>query len=125
MACISCGVITRAWVWRNSSLCDNAIYGFPGGNWSDSCLFLLIAGLYRQRYAIPHCGIAQILSGRIGLELEFLAQIEPAHVGIVDDVLGPALHQHFTGINNIGAVGDIQALVRHLTNRGIGALITD
>ena len=31
---------------------------------------------------------------------------------------------HFAGIDPI-AVGDIQALVRHLTNRGIGVLITD
>src|ERR1700693_2508689 len=104
MACISCGVITSACDWRNSSLCDNAI-GFPGGNWSDSCLFLFIAGLFRQRYAIPHCGIAQILCGKCGLELEFLAQIKSAHVGVIDDVVGPALHQHRAGINNIRAVG--------------------
>jgi isopenicillin N synthase-like dioxygenase len=26
------------------------------------------------------------------LEPEFLAQIEPAHVGIGDDIVGPALH---------------------------------
>ena len=34
------------------------------------------------------------------------------------------LDEHFAGIDPI-AVGDIQALVRHLTNRGIGVLITD
>jgi lipopolysaccharide export system ATP-binding protein len=34
------------------------------------------------------------------------------------------LDEPFAGIDPI-AVGDIQALVRHLTNRGIGVLITD
>ncbi|MFZ1065909.1 MAG: hypothetical protein WAN42_10430, partial [Pseudolabrys sp.] len=44
---------------------------------------------------------------------------------IVHDVVGTTLHQHLARINDVGAVGDIQALVRHLTNRGIGVLITD
>jgi lipopolysaccharide export system ATP-binding protein len=34
------------------------------------------------------------------------------------------LDEPFAGIDPI-AVGDIQALVRHLTNRGIGVLVTD
>ena len=34
------------------------------------------------------------------------------------------LDEPFAGIDPI-AVGDLQALVRHLTNRGIGVLITD
>ena len=34
------------------------------------------------------------------------------------------LDEPFAGIDPI-AVGDIQTLVRHLTNRGIGVLITD
>src|ERR1700750_1131962 len=34
------------------------------------------------------------------------------------------LHEPFTGVDPI-AVGDIQALVRHLTSLGIGVLITD
>ncbi len=36
MACISCGVITSAWLWRICRRCDSAM--FPTDYWSGSCL---------------------------------------------------------------------------------------
>src|SRR6202008_3610969 len=37
---------------------------------------------------------------------EFFAQIEATHIGIVHDLVGAALGQDFTGIDDIGAVGE-------------------
>src|SRR5690349_5227934 len=117
MACISCGVITRAWLWRNSSRCDKAIASVPDGNWSDSCLAKATPVRPGWRYAIPQCGSAQgngkcrrrpeIRQGGGGgrLEPEFLAQVEPPHIGIVHDVVRPPLHQHLARIDDVGAVG--------------------
>src|ERR1700694_1687910 len=45
-----------------------------------------------------------------GLEPECLAEIEPADVRIVDDVIGAALHQDLARINDIGTVGQPQRL---------------
>jgi hypothetical protein len=39
IACISCGVITSDWDWRNSNLCVSAMMARTiRENWSDSCL---------------------------------------------------------------------------------------
>ena len=59
-----------------------------------------------------------------GLEAEFLAKVKAAYIRVVDDLVRTAFCQDLAGIDPI-AVGDIQDLVRHLTNRGIGVLITD
>jgi len=44
------------------------------------------------------------------LQLELFAEIEPPHVGIVDDIGRPALHQNFAGINDIGSIGQAERL---------------
>ena len=81
------------------------------------------------------------------LKPEFLAKVKTAYIRIVDDLFRTAFGQDLPGIDDVGAVGqaerfphimvgnqhadapiavgDIQDLVRHLTNRGIGVLITD
>jgi hypothetical protein len=39
IACISCGVITSDWDWRNSNLCVSAMKARTvPESWSDSCL---------------------------------------------------------------------------------------
>src|SRR5690349_16591856 len=103
MACISCGVITSAWVWRNSSRCESAM-PFPAETG-----LILASRAYtsfgrfqeiRYRSAKLH-GISRSkrrgepvrFARDEGLEAEFLAQIEPPHIGVVHDVVGPALHQ--------------------------------
>src|SRR5205823_4228700 len=44
------------------------------------------------------------------LQPEFLAEIEPAHVGIGDDLLGAALGENLSSIDDIGAVGEAERL---------------
>src|SRR6185312_16835480 len=102
MACINCGVITSAWDWRNSSRCESAIK-CTGENWSDSCLFIPDFCRRRPQFLLRRCTNYEQGGGkRFGLQPEFLAEIEPADIGVVDDVVGAALHQHFAGIDDVG-----------------------
>ncbi len=41
---------------------------------------------------------------------KFFAQIELAHLGVVHDVIAPALHQDLAGIDDIGAIGQGEGL---------------
>ncbi len=44
------------------------------------------------------------------LDPEVLAEIKPAHFGIVDDVVLAALHQDLAGIDDVGPVGQSEGL---------------
>src|SRR5262245_26384401 len=109
MACISCGVITSPWAWRSSSLCESAIRS-P----EELVRFLLlIAGHLHERYAIEQRDPAELraaMNYARYLQLEFLAQIETAHIGVVHDVVGAAFHQDLAGVNDVGAVSKPQRL---------------
>src|SRR5262249_43618156 len=126
MACISCGVITSPWVWRSSSLCESAIRS-P----AELVRFLLlIAGHLHGRYVIEQWGLAELRAltnyARY-LQLEFLAQVESAHIGIVHDVVGAALHQNLAGVNDVSTVSKPQRLAHIMvcdqhTNPAIGQM---
>ena len=45
-----------------------------------------------------------------GLEAEFLAKVKPAYIGIINDLLRASLSQDFTGIDDIGAIGQAERL---------------
>src|SRR5258708_2469555 len=78
MACISCGVITSAWLWRNSSRCESAML---------------------------RCNIGPVLA------YPFLRVLYTCSFYVVsDDVLGIALAQHLTRIDDVGAVGKTKGL---------------
>src|SRR6187549_3524250 len=106
MACISCGVITSAWLCRNSSLCVSAML---------RCNIGPVLALTESSAAV-HRGHANLGGGvnnplpQHWLHPEFLAQIQPAHFGVVDDVVGVALAQHLTRVDDVGAVGQAERL---------------
>src|SRR5579872_5351580 len=105
MACINCGVITSACVWRNSSRCDRAIR-FPA-NWSDSCLVISGSRVDPVRQSMGICCPRSKHASRPehALQTELVTEIEPPHVGIVNDVVGAALHQDLSRVDNVGTVG--------------------
>src|SRR4051794_9215617 len=43
-------------------------------------------------------------------QAEFLAEIKPANVRIVDDVVGATFHQHFPGVDDVGAISEAKCL---------------
>src|SRR5206468_1800338 len=53
-----------------------------------------------KRLVIPD-GVASRARRQPRLHPEFLTEIEPADLGVVDDVLGAALHQHFARIDDV------------------------
>src|SRR5215510_16264360 len=134
MACISCGVITSAWLWRISSLWVSAISVLAGRS-----------GLARSQQVSSPAGSASIgpilaypvlgpvytrsmgerqkrrrhtrIAGRTPaagpswenpLHTEFLAEIEAADLRVVDDVVLAPLHQDLSGIDDVGAVGEVE-----------------
>src|SRR5262245_25933862 len=134
MACINCGVITSAWLWRISSRWVSAMSVLGGRS-----------GLARSQQASSPTGSASIgpilayrvlgpvytrskgerhkrrrytsgENGRSGavlknpLHAEFLAEIEAADLGVVDDVVLAPLHQDLSGIDDVGAVGEVERL---------------
>src|ERR687898_2278242 len=94
MACISCGVITRAWLWRSWRRWVTAIRALE--------LVQFLLG------SIPAWGGRSDPFWRFCLKLESLPQVEPADVRVIYDVVGAALHQHLAGINDVGPVGQAQ-----------------
>src|SRR6478752_6895560 len=113
MACISCGVITRAWLWRNSKRCESAIQACPAG-WSDSCL----AYTSFAEWSLCDSALRKCAAGRHrqrvlkfwanALHPKFFAEVEAAHVGIIDDLVGRALHQNLARVNDVGTVGQAE-----------------
>src|SRR3954447_22395158 len=113
MACISCGVITRAWLWRNSRRCERAI-----ASRLVRFLLSLIPAWRLRAYAIPQrgnapklCVISRCLKfgqEHFDLHPEFFAEIQPADVRIADDLVRAALHQHLARIDDVGAVGEAE-----------------
>src|SRR5262249_21059545 len=53
---------------------------------------------------------ARTTTGLTPLHAEFLAQVEPADVRVVDDIVSPALHQDLARVDDIGAVGEAERL---------------
>ncbi len=41
-------------------------------------------------------------------EAEVVSEIEATNIGIVDDLVGPTMCQHFACMNNVGAVDETQ-----------------
>src|SRR5262249_61405697 len=96
MACISCGVITSAWVWRSSSFCVSAMVredrcpptsGFETYYRQEFRLSLLSRRSARRNASAPQPRSRPELAG---LEAEFLASVLPPHLGVGDDVLAAA-----------------------------------
>src|SRR5579863_870809 len=99
MACISCGVITSAWLWRSRSFWVSAIDCCL--SWSGFCLSGFLAAVY------PTYGwrLKTSISAKcLPLHAEFLAEIKAPHVGVIDDVVRRPLHQHFARVDDVGAV---------------------
>src|SRR5215210_5380236 len=109
MACISCGVITSAWLCRNSSLCVSAMLRCNIGP--------VLAYIVPNRLYTP-CLAAVLTTPCLTkcpvfghpLHAEFFAEIEPADLGVVDDVVGGAFAQHLARIDDVGAVGEAKRL---------------
>src|SRR6185312_7528735 len=78
--------------------------------WSDSCFLIVYNKLLTMHCSYCSAMCTNIVHDRACLEPEFLAQIESAHIGVVDDVVGATLHQHFPRIDDVGAVGQAQRL---------------
>src|SRR6266700_5041958 len=102
MACISCGVITSAWLWRNSSRCESAMLR--------SIIRLVLAypflgQLYTHSFYVVSDDVNSGSNLVSRLHPELFTEIQPPHFRVVDDVLGIALAQHFTRIDDVGAVG--------------------
>src|SRR5260221_292483 len=49
-----------------------------------------------------------LTSAKKGLEAEFLAKVKTAYIRIVDDLVRTALCQDFSGIDDIGAIGQAE-----------------
>src|SRR5688572_23575170 len=99
MACISCGVITRAWLCRISSRCESAIDRLI----PELVRFLLVPtwnNAFLDPCTLPNRRIdrngeegerapqerrARTLN-RSSLQPEFFTQVEPAHIRVVDDL---------------------------------------
>src|SRR5206468_7401911 len=95
IACISCGVMTSDCDCRNSNLCVSAMKQEPiPKSWSDFCL------------SYSQTDVHGLTNGKKGLEAEFLAKVKPANVGIGVDLIRAPLRQDFTGIDDVGAIGE-------------------
>src|SRR5262252_3593156 len=103
---MSCGVITSAWLCRIRSFCESAIG--VRQIWSVSCLSGLDRAVHPSLGLVPDGVFRSVI--RKKLHPEFLAEVEPADVRVVDDVLGPALHQHLARIDDVGPVGEAERL---------------
>src|ERR1043165_8379859 len=107
MACISCGVITSAWLCRNSSLCVSAMLRC---NIGPVLAYIVPDRLYTPSLATVLTTPARHLPANWApamgqpLHAEFFAQIEPADFGVVDDLVGGAFAQHLTRIDDVGAI---------------------
>src|SRR4030095_5719131 len=111
MACISCGVITSAWLCRNSSLCVSAMLRC---NIGPVLAYPFTGFLYtRPEYELPMVLIKprryqNTLTSTLHPEL--LSEIQPADFRVVDDVVGAALAQHLARIDDVCAVGEAERL---------------
>ena len=120
MACISCGVITSAWLCRISSRWVSAIGGegycpvdrdhahARDAVWSDSCLSPSWPGVYQDEGISLRVqeGAFPSIAG-ITLDAKFFPEIEAADLGIVHDIVLAPLHQDLAGINDVGPVREV------------------
>src|ERR1700687_828517 len=90
MACISCGVITSAWLCRNSSFCVSAI---------DPRL------TPHEHYPAP-----VPWDFTVNLQTKFLAQVQSSNFRIIYNIVWLPFHEDFTRINDVGPVGQPQRL---------------
>src|SRR6516162_5384200 len=44
------------------------------------------------------------------LKPEFLAEVEPAHIGAIDHLVRPPLEEHLTGVDDVGTVDQAERL---------------
>src|SRR5690606_30912234 len=136
IACKSCGGITSDCDWRSSSRCVRAIASVEAletcrpdqaGEQVGPFLAYPLAGeMYTGAGATAGPGVLSFAHDLVRkpvptlgssrgqafrdhvLKPELLAEIEPAHVGIADDVVRRAFGQYLAGIDDIGAVGQPQ-----------------
>ena len=84
MACISCGVITSDWLWRSSNRCVKApLWQDPVPKLVRVLLILSGTDVHGLQPSKRHQG-----RRRTGLKPELLAEVEPAHVRVGDDLVG-------------------------------------
>src|SRR5690606_15885900 len=91
IACMSCGVMTSAWLCLSCSFCESAIR--------------LPAPLARAR-----CLAYAETTPAYGSEPELFAEIDAAHLLVMNDLVGIAFHQNRSRVNNIGTVDETQRL---------------
>src|SRR6266496_1434672 len=107
MACISCGVITSAWLWRNSSRCESAMLRC---NIGPVLAYPFLGPVYTCSFYVASGDVNSGGNSASRLHSELFAEIQPADFRVVDDVLGIALAQHLTRIDDVGAVGQAERL---------------
>src|SRR5262249_31592186 len=54
--------------------------------------------------------VASTTSAKAALQAEFFTQIKTAHIRVIHDILGAALHQHLARINDVSAISESQCL---------------
>src|SRR6266567_1660223 len=107
MACISCGVITSAWLWRKSSRCESAMLRC---NIGPVLAYPFLGPLYTRSFYVVSDDVNSGSNLVSRLHPELFAEIQPPHFRVVDDVLSIALAQHFTRIDDVGAVRETKGL---------------
>src|SRR5258708_3482299 len=111
MACISCGVITSAWLWRNSSRCESAMLRC---NIGPVLAYPFLRVLYTCSFYVVCDDVNSGGNFVNRLHPELFAEVKTPHFRVVDDVLGIALAQHLTRIDDVGAVGKTEGLAHVL-----------
>src|SRR5262245_35338175 len=111
--------IGLGWSVGARALAAGVISRWKSINWSNSCLSGSWSGVYPFYGRTPETAPARQNNGENGrsgavlenpLYAEFLAEIEAADLGVVDDVVLAPLHQDLSGIDDVGAVGEVERL---------------